>query len=62
MTEKKEGQQQTTEESETEKLIKEKIRLTKKLGLDGETPVDGYRETKEYERIKEIDALLWELI
>jgi len=62
MTEKKEGQQQTAEESESEKLIKEKVRLTKKLRLDSDTPVDGYREAKEYERIKEIDARLWELV
>lgn len=61
MTEKKE--EQPAEEIELEKLIKEKIRLAKKLGLlDGETPVEGYQETKEYARLNEIDAQLWELV
>lgn len=50
-------------ESELEKLIKEKIELAKKLGLlDGKTPNDGYRESKEYERLKQIDERLWELV
>ncbi|MDT0123877.1 hypothetical protein Q9R46_14545 [Paenibacillus sp. RRE4] len=48
---------------ELEKLVREKIRLAQKLGLmDGRTPVEGYEGTKEYKRIEEIDARLWELV
>lgn len=48
---------------ELEKLIREKIRLAQKLGLmDGKEPVEGYENTKEYKRIEEIDARLWELV
>ncbi|WP_339307686.1 hypothetical protein [Paenibacillus sp. FSL R5-0519] len=48
---------------ELEKLIREKIRLAQKLGLmDGKEPVEGYENMKEYKRIKEIDARLWELV
>lgn len=48
---------------ELEKLVREKIRLAQKLGLmDGKTPVEGYEDTKEYKRIEEIDARLWELV
>lgn len=62
MTDKNEGQQ-PPEESELEKLIKEKMRLARKLGLlDGKVPKDGYQETKDYERLNEIDAQLWELV
>jgi len=62
VTDKNEGQQ-PPEESELEKLIKEKMRLARKLGLlDGKVPKDGYQETKDYERLNEIDAQLWELV
>ncbi|WP_405117857.1 hypothetical protein MHB43_20280 [Paenibacillus sp. FSL H8-0317] len=48
---------------ELEKLIREKIRLAQKLGLmDGKQPVEGYKDTKDYKRIEEIDARLWELV
>ncbi|MGE6576271.1 hypothetical protein ACQKFM_15245 [Paenibacillus xylanexedens] len=48
---------------ELEKLIREKVRLAQKLGLmDGKEPVEGYENTKEYKRIEEIDARLWELV
>lgn len=48
--------------TELEKLIKEKVTLSKKLGLMGEfSPKEGYQETKEYKRIEEIDKKLWEL-
>lgn len=64
MPEKKEAVPENSKrESELEKLIKEKIELAKKLGLlDGEKPVDGYQESKEYERLKQIDERLWELV
>ncbi|MGC5773615.1 hypothetical protein [Paenibacillus pabuli] len=48
---------------ELKKLAQEKIRLAKKLGLmDGQQPVEGYKDTKDYKRIEEIDARLWELV
>ncbi|AIQ70360.1 hypothetical protein [Paenibacillus graminis] len=49
---------------ELEKLIKEKIRLAKKLGITGEdaSPVGGYELTDEFKRMKEIDLRLWELV
>ncbi|MNC01529.1 hypothetical protein D3C75_488800 [compost metagenome] len=49
---------------ELEKLIKEKVRLAKKLGIMGEgvVSVEGYKETDEYKRINEIDLRLWELV
>ncbi|MNB84336.1 hypothetical protein D3C75_311930 [compost metagenome] len=58
------GQREAKEEiPELKKLTQEKIRLAKKLGLmDGQQPVDGYKETKEYKRIEEIDLRLWELV
>ncbi|MDR0269640.1 hypothetical protein [Paenibacillus sp.] len=50
-------------ESELEKLIKEKIELSRKIGIVGEyQPVENYKETKEYKRIEEIDLRLWELV
>ncbi|WP_025683751.1 hypothetical protein [Paenibacillus maysiensis] len=49
--------------SELEKLIAEKINLSKKLGIMGNLePIQGYGETEEYRRIHEIDKRLWELI
>ncbi|MFB5761105.1 hypothetical protein [Paenibacillus medicaginis] len=49
--------------SEVEKLIDEKINLAKKLGIMGDLePIEGYRETEEYQRITEIDKRLWELV
>ncbi|MHA6530186.1 hypothetical protein [Paenibacillus sp. BAC0078] len=52
------------EVSELEKLIKEKVRLAKKLGIMGENAVsvEGYEGTDEYKRINEIDLRLWELV
>ncbi|KAG2867010.1 hypothetical protein PC115_g25462 [Phytophthora cactorum] len=63
-TEITEKQQEPKEEfPELEKLIREKIRLAQKLGLmDGKQPVEGYKDTKEYKRIEEIDMRLWELV
>jgi uncharacterized protein YaaR (DUF327 family) len=59
-----EGQQEPKEDfPELKKLIQEKVRLAKKLGLmDGQQPVEGYKDTKDYKRIEEIDARLWELV
>lgn len=59
-----EGQPEPKEEfPELKKLTQEKIRLAKKLGLmDGQQPVEGYKDTKDYKRIEEIDLRLWELI
>lgn len=50
--------------SELEKLVKEKVRLGKKLGIMGENaqPVEGYTATEEFKRIEEIDVRLWELV
>lgn len=64
MNEVTDKQQEAKEEfPELEKLVREKIRLAQKLGLmDGRTPIEGYEDTKEYKRIKEIDARLWELV
>lgn len=60
---KEEPQESKEEIPELKKLTMEKIRLAKKLGLmDGQKPVDGYKETKEYKRIEEIDLRLWELV
>ncbi|MCL6459573.1 MAG: hypothetical protein K6T85_16360 [Gorillibacterium sp.] len=59
------GMEQGPEEelSELDKLVVEKVRLARQLGLMGDTPlVEGYEETEEYKRINEIDARLWELI
>jgi hypothetical protein len=52
------------EPSEWEQLIDEKIRLASKLGIMGKgvEPKKGYEQTKEYQRITEIDARLWELV
>lgn len=52
------------ETPELEKLIKEKVRLAKKLGIMGENAVriEGFELTEEYKRIDEIDLRLWELI
>ncbi|KAA8782512.1 hypothetical protein EC604_01445 [Paenibacillus amylolyticus] len=63
-TEVTDAKQEPKEEfPELEKLVREKIRLAQKLGLmDGKEPVEGYKETKEYKRIEEIDARLWELV
>ncbi|APB75630.1 hypothetical protein [Paenibacillus polymyxa] len=49
--------------SELERLIKEKITLSKKLGIMGNLePIEGYGQTEEYRRIAEIDKRLWELV
>jgi hypothetical protein len=49
--------------SELEQLIKEKVTLSKKLGIMGNLePVEGYDQTEEYRRIAEIDKRLWELV
>ncbi|APQ59822.1 hypothetical protein PPOLYM_02549 [Paenibacillus polymyxa] len=49
--------------SELEKLIAEKIKLAKKLGIMGNLePIQGYGETEEYRQIHEIDKRLWELV
>ncbi|WP_342570356.1 hypothetical protein MKY85_17535 [Paenibacillus sp. FSL R5-0749] len=58
------GHEEAKEEfPELKKLAQEKIRLAKKLGLiDGQQPVEGYKDTKDYKRIEEIDARLWELV
>lgn len=52
------------EPTEVEKLVKEKVKLAKLLGLmdQDKGPVEGYEKTEEYKRINEIDLLLWELI
>lgn len=51
------------EPSELESLIIEKTNLATKLGIMGSfQPVDGYKETKEYKRIQEVDERLWELV
>lgn len=52
------------EQPELEELVKEKVRLAKKLGLmeQGTQPSEGYKETNDYKRIQEIDLKLWELI
>ncbi|MDK8188779.1 hypothetical protein QP794_01615 [Paenibacillus sp. UMB7766-LJ446] len=56
-------QEHKEEFPELEKLIREKIRLAQKLGLmDGQQPIAGYKETKDYKRIEDIDARLWELV
>lgn len=61
VTEKQHGPKE--EFPELEKLIREKIRLAQKLGLmDGQQPIAGYKDTKDYKRIEEIDARLWELV
>lgn len=62
--EKVQGPQEAKEEfPELKKLTQEKIRLAKKLGLmDGQQPVEGYKDTKDYKRIEEIDLRLWELV
>ncbi|WP_405152871.1 hypothetical protein [Paenibacillus sp. FSL K6-0108] len=59
-----EGQQEPKEDfPELKKLVQEKVRLAKKLGLmDGQQPIEGYNDTKDYKRIEEIDARLWELV
>lgn len=61
MTEKPELKKEPTE---IEELVKEKVKLAKKLGLleQGSQPIEGYKETNDYKRIKEIDLKLWELI
>ncbi|MNC20450.1 hypothetical protein D3C75_683980 [compost metagenome] len=52
------------EPTELEELVKEKVKLAKKLGLmeQGTQPIEGYKETNDYKRIQEIDLKLWELI
>lgn len=56
------GKEETTSETELEKLVKEKIKLAKKLGIwDKNTPKEGYQDTEDFKRIKEIDDRLWEL-
>ncbi|OMD34819.1 hypothetical protein [Paenibacillus odorifer] len=52
------------EPTEFEELVKEKVKLAKKLGLmdQGTQPSEAYEETNDYKRIKEIDLKLWELI
>ncbi|WP_138756593.1 hypothetical protein [Paenibacillus sinopodophylli] len=52
------------EESEFEKLVKEKVSLATKLGIMGQgaVPRKDYDQTKEYRRISEIDVRLWELV
>lgn len=51
------------ESTELEKLVAEKITLSKKLGIMGNLePVNGYKETDEYKRIQAIDKRLWELV
>lgn len=48
---------------ELEKLVKEKVTLSKKLGLmGGLKPVNNYEKSDEYKRIQEIDKKLWELV
>ncbi|PWW06333.1 hypothetical protein DFQ01_103235 [Paenibacillus cellulosilyticus] len=48
--------------SEADKLKQEKIKLAKKIGLWGTyAPEKGYRQTNEYQRIKEIDKRLSEI-
>ncbi|MEK3735709.1 MULTISPECIES: hypothetical protein [Paenibacillus] len=61
MTEKPELKKEPTE---LEELVKEKVKLAKKLGLmeRGTQPIEGYKETNDYKRIQEIDLKLWELI
>ncbi|OMD87827.1 MULTISPECIES: hypothetical protein [Paenibacillus] len=61
MTEKPELKKEPTE---LEELVKEKVKLAKKLGLmeQGTQPIEGYKETNDYKRIQEIDLKLWELI
>ncbi|GGF86887.1 hypothetical protein [Paenibacillus aceti] len=51
------------EPTELERLINEKITLSKKLGIMGDLePIKGYKETEEYKRIQVIDKQLWELV
>lgn len=52
------------EPDELEELVKEKVKLAKKLGLmeRGTQPSQGYAETEDYKRIQQIDVKLWELI
>ncbi|MEK3867007.1 MULTISPECIES: hypothetical protein [Paenibacillus] len=61
MTEKPELKKEPTE---LEELVKEKVKLAKRLGLmeQGTQPIEGYKETNDYKRIQEIDLKLWELI
>jgi hypothetical protein len=51
------------DQSEREKLEKEKIALAKKLGIwDKDEPVENFRETPEFTRIQEINAKLTFLV
>jgi hypothetical protein len=51
------------EPTEWDTLIAEKITLAKGLGIMGVWyPKQGYKLTKEYSRIGEIDKRLWELV
>lgn len=51
------------EPTEFELLVQEKRELAQSLGLIGNTTKkEGYKETSEYNRIKEIDQRLWELV
>ncbi|URJ45171.1 hypothetical protein MF628_004956 [Paenibacillus polymyxa] len=51
------------EPTEWDTLIAEKITLAKGLGIMGVwNPKEGYKLTKEYGRIAEIDKRLWELV
>ncbi|WP_143191905.1 hypothetical protein [Paenibacillus sp. P46E] len=59
-----ENQASKEEIPELEKLVKEKVRLAKKLGITGEnaSQVKGYESTDDFKRIEEIDKRLWELV
>ncbi|MEK5415176.1 hypothetical protein [Paenibacillus sp. FSL L8-0708] len=51
------------EPTEQETLIKEKIALAKKLGIWGSyKPVAGFESAEEFNRIKQIDQRLTEII
>ncbi|MGG6309787.1 hypothetical protein [Paenibacillus macerans] len=55
--------QEKKEPTELEKLVEEKVTLSKKLGIMRNLePVKDYKETDEYKRIQEIDKQLWELV
>ncbi|MEC0241981.1 hypothetical protein P4H66_19445 [Paenibacillus dokdonensis] len=63
MSTKKDESKDSERESELKKLIKEKIELSRKLGIMGTyQPVENFKETDEYKRINEIDIRLWDLV
>ncbi|MCR8633492.1 hypothetical protein [Paenibacillus radicis (ex Xue et al. 2023)] len=57
------SEQENEPQGEQQKLEQEKKKLAEKLGIWGRfEPIEGYEETKEFNRIRDIDRRLTEIV